>query len=207
MKRSLMHIGLAAAVMFTQVSAAMAAAQVQVSSNAPAHVFLDGQLMGQAPLVLARIAGGQHIVRIQRIGSPEARDYVIQSPRHGFISQAVTAEFGHRRHHHGYGYGYGEPVAVVQPVEVVQPVQVVQQGAVVVEQGPVVAQEATPVVVVGQPGVVVDPRAGQIEREKVRTRNTLLGAALANEVLNKGNSKGVLRGVTLGGALLNEVAR
>ena len=45
------------------------------------------------------------------------------------------------------------------------------------------------------------------ERNKVRTRNTLLGAAVANEVFNKGSSKKALRGVSLGGALLNELIK
>lgn len=50
-------------------------------------------------------------------------------------------------------------------------------------------------------------RANQNERNKVRTRNALLGAAVANEIFNKGNSKKTLRGVSLGGALLNELIK
>ena len=50
-------------------------------------------------------------------------------------------------------------------------------------------------------------RARQNERNKVRTRNTLLGAAVANEVFNRGSSKKVVRGVSLGGALLNELIK
>ena len=50
-------------------------------------------------------------------------------------------------------------------------------------------------------------RDAQKERDKVRTRNTLLGAAVANEVFNKGSSKKALRGVSLGGALLNELIK
>ena len=45
------------------------------------------------------------------------------------------------------------------------------------------------------------------EREKVRTRNTLLGVAAANELLNRGSSKKAMRGVSLGGALLNELIK
>ena len=50
-------------------------------------------------------------------------------------------------------------------------------------------------------------RARQNERNKVKTRNVLLGAAVANEVFNKGSSKKALRGVSLGGALLNELIK
>jgi hypothetical protein len=64
--------------------------------------------------------------------------------------------------------------------------------------------------VVTAPPVAYDPydqyRYDQ-ERSKVRTRNTLLGAAVANEAFNRGNSKDLLRGVTLGGAILNEIVR
>lgn len=50
-------------------------------------------------------------------------------------------------------------------------------------------------------------RRAAAERNKVRTRNTLLGAAAANEIFNKGSSKKALRGVSLGGALLNELIK
>lgn len=50
-------------------------------------------------------------------------------------------------------------------------------------------------------------RRGQGERNKVRTRNALLGTAVANEIFNRGSSKKTLRGVSLGGALLNELIK
>ena len=50
-------------------------------------------------------------------------------------------------------------------------------------------------------------RERQNERNKVRTRNALLGAAVANEIFNRGNSKKVVRDVSLGGALLNELIK
>lgn len=50
-------------------------------------------------------------------------------------------------------------------------------------------------------------RRSQAERNKVRTRNTALGVAVANELFNKGKSKKVVRGVSLGGALLNELIK
>lgn len=50
-------------------------------------------------------------------------------------------------------------------------------------------------------------RAAQAERNKVRTRNTALGVAVANELFNRGKSKKVVRGVSLGGALLNELIK
>lgn len=50
-------------------------------------------------------------------------------------------------------------------------------------------------------------RREHAERNKVRTRNALLGTAAVNEIFNKGKSKKVLRGVSLGGALLNELIK
>jgi len=201
-------------------TAASAGSIVTVTSDVPARVFLDGALIGVAPLTVKNVHHGHHTITVQDARSGRQRSYMISSPRDVMVAQRVHAEFPHHRHGH-------EAVVVEQPVVVGQQV-VVEQSAGVVEQ-PVVVQGAAVVsqpVAVAQPVVVQQPvvvagdapvaTAGQVAadaaaqqqaHDKSVTRNALLGAAAANEILNKGNSKGTLRAVTLGGALLNELAR
>lgn len=169
---------------------------VNVTANAPTLVLLDGQPVGQAPLQIRNLPRGQHTVQVQLIGTSQTRVYPVKGRR--------------RDHREAINVVWPRSVVVVPGGRPYGPRPVVVQGApvVVAQPAPVIVQQAPPPVVVAAPppGVVVqayDP----VERAKVRTRNTLVGAAVANELLNKGNSKSLIRGLTVGGALVNEVAR
>ena len=177
-----------------------AGALVNVQSTDPALVFLDGHLMGSAPMQIRHVPHGRHMVEVRRRATGERRLYQVWSPPHRMMIENVVAQFPQAV--------YVQPVAVCEPAPVCAPAPetvVVQPvaGATIV-QPVVVAEDAPPVNTVVVRQAEAD-RAAREEREKVRTRNTLLGAAAANEIFNRGNSKGVLRGVTLGGALLNEI--
>lgn len=163
---------MASLLLVAAATAASAAARVTVTSDAPARVFLDGRLAGNAPLQLRAIPRGLHVVEVRKIHGNLSQSFQVHSPARRMVVQNINA---------------------VWPRVVVQPVAVVPACAPTVVAAPVRQ-------------VVVDTRAQQ-ERDKVRARNVLLGAAVANELLNKGNSKGLVRGVTLGGALINEIAR
>lgn len=182
---------------------ASADAIVRIRSDQPASAYLDGKLAGSAPLTISRLKAGSHTVKVENVQTGEVKIFNVYSPAGATAEKDIDVAFG-------------AEAAPVVTQEAAPTSEVVQ--TTVVQQVPVYQQ--VPVVVAPQP-VVYRPYRGphayrydrdylrrqQEERDKVRSRNTLLGAAAANEIFNKGSSKGVVRGVTLGGALLNEVLR
>ena len=180
---------------------ASADAIIRIRSDQPASAYLDGKLAGSAPLTISRLKAGSHTVKIENVQTGEVKIFNVTSPAGATAEKDIDVAFEAQA---------AAPIVTqgIAPTSEVVNTTVVQQGV--------------PVVYAPAPTVVYRPYYGsrgysrydreylarsQEERDKVRSRNTLLGAAVANEVLNKGNSKGLVRGVTLGGALLNEVLR
>lgn len=188
-------------------SAASADAIVRIRSDQPANAYLDGKLAGSTPIVLSKVKTGSHTLKIENAETGEVKIFNVYSPPTATAEKEVDVNWD------------SAPVAArPEPTTEFVRTTVVQPGPVVVQQPvPVVYAPVRPVYgrpVYGPPPAPY-PRYGsryeaqryQEERDKVRSRNVLLGAAAANEIFNKGNSKGTVRGVTLGGALLNEVLR
>lgn len=172
---------------------------VRIRSDQPAHAYLDGKLAGSAPLTISKMKPGSHTVKIENVQTGEVKIFNVYSPSGATSEKDIDVAF------EGFaGVQQAAPTTEYVQTTVVQP------------------REAIPVVV-APPQTVYRPYYGrydryhrrdrdyfrpqQEERDKVRSRNVLLGGAVANEIFNKGNSKGLVRGVTVGGALLNEVLR
>ena len=184
---------------------ASADAIVRIRSDQPASAYLDGKLAGSAPLTISKLKSGSHTVKVENVETGEVKIYNIYSPAGATAEKDIDVAFNAQA-----------PAPVVQ--QDVAPTREVVQTTVVQPQyvqqvQPVVYQQA-PVVYYNRPSYGRSYsydraylRAQQEQRDKVRSRNVLLGAAVANEVFNKGSSKGTFRGVTVGGALLNEVLR
>lgn len=181
-------------------SIAGADAVVRIRSDQPANAYLDGKLAGSAPLTISRMKTGSHTLKIENAQTGEIKIYSVNSPAGATAEKDIDVAW------EGAAAPQAQPIA--EPTTEYVQTTVVQPRAVV----PVVLAPVQP--------VVYRPYYGrgsrydreylhrqQEERDKVRSRNVLLGAAAANEIFNKGNSKGLVRGVSLGGALLNEVLR
>jgi hypothetical protein len=188
-------------------TSAHAGALVNVSATSFSKVFVDGRFVGMAPIAVRTVGPGWHTVMVQHARRGEARAFRVFSPPRRLVSQQIVVDW--RRMHRV------RPVAVVaEPVGVVEPMPVAYDAPVAVVQ-PVVQPAyvqpavAAPVAQVAPPPPVDDDAAAQLqaERDKNNTTKALLGVAVANELLNRGKSKKVVRGVTLGGALLNSVVR
>jgi hypothetical protein len=181
------------------VTSAHAGAIVNVNASGRTKVFVDGRFVGMAPLQVRAMGPGWHTVMVQHARRGEARAFRIWSPRRRMVAQDIAVDW-HRMHR------VMQPVAAVaEPVGVVEPMPV----AVDYPPAPVaVVQPAVAAPVAQVPPPQYDASAElQAERDKHNTTKALLGVAVANELLNKGRSKKIVRGVSIGGALLNEVAR
>ena len=184
---------------------ALADAVVRIRSDAPASAYLDGKLAGSAPLTISKLKSGSHTVKVENVETGEVKIYNIYSPAGATAEKDIDVAFNAAAAAPVVQQDYAPTSEVVQTT-VVQPQQVVYQQPVV--------YQPTPVVYYNRPHY---GRSYSYDRRylrnqdpvnmKARSRNVLLGAAVANEVFNKGSSKGTVRGVTLGGALLNEVLR
>ena len=171
---------------------------VRIRSDQPANAYLDGKLAGSAPLTVSKMRSGSHTVKIENAQTGELKIFNVYSPAGATAEKDIDVSW----------VGTTAPVAQVAAV---QPTSEVVQTTYVGQQVPVVV---APQNVVYRPyygprygGYGYYDRRAQEARDKVRSRNVLLGAALTNEVFNTGSSKGLVRGVTVGGALLNEVLR
>ncbi|MBI4863112.1 MAG: hypothetical protein HY815_23030 [Candidatus Riflebacteria bacterium] len=175
------------AVLLTAVltaSAAMAGAQVNVSANAPAKIYFDDQFVGQAPFSLRNAPPGFHQLRVENQATGENRVYDFYSPKGAAVVKEVTVQFAG-------GQDQGPP----PPDGGMEPPSAVAGDA---QQYPAEAASA-------EREAAERARRAEQQRQKRRLRNTLLGVAVGNELLNKGSSKKTVRGVSLGGALLNEL--
>lgn len=166
---------------------ASAGSQINVKTNAPAVVYFDDEEIGQAPLSIRDIEPGFHRVLVKSSLSGEARSYELYSPRKVNLVKEVDIQFE----------GGSDAALPPPPGEYDGPAGPAVAGEVGAAPPPDSAAAENDAYRIG--------RQAEKERQQRRLRNTLLGAAVANEVLNKGGSKGTVRGVTLGGALLNEL--
>lgn len=197
-------------------SSLQAAGTLELQSPTPTRVYLDGDYVGETPLVLSQITAGEHQVQVEDPASGEIRTFLFHSPKSAHVHKVLDVSGGLA------------PVAVPVPAEPVHDVRpVVYQPVPVPVSRPskqvcrvpprrhrshTWGRRATPVVypqtpyVPSQP-VSVQPRS-RVEKAKVHTRNTLFGLGLANQLLNKNDrDRNRFRNVGLGLAALNEILR
>jgi len=184
---------------------AMAEAILKVRSDMPARAFLNGQLLGATPLTVTKLKAGTYTIKIENNATGELKMFNVYSPKQATVEKEILAEFADNP----------LPPPPLPPTREAVRTTVVQRRPIV--RPPPPPQVVTVYEEVPPPPVRVrrapaygpynDDYYYREERQKVRSRNVLLGAAAANELLNQGNSKGTVRAVTLGGALLNEVLR
>jgi hypothetical protein len=200
---------------------AHADAIVHVRADRPANTYLDGHLVGRTPVKLSHLRSGVHVIKVEDRATGELKVFKVYSPKKVTAEKTIEANWSvigiHQpppaggppvplngavppppgyMPHPGYGPGpgnlpppppgYGPPPAYGAPGAAVPP----PPGA------------ALPA---GTAVVVPESPEERAERQRVRARNTLLGAAVANELLVNGPAKCAIRAFTLGGALLNEL--
>jgi len=171
---------------------------VRIQSDQPARAFLNGALLGNTPLTVSKVKHGSHTIKVENINSGELKIFTLYSPKGATVEKEIDAEFDVA----------SRAVPVPRTTEVVRTTVIapaVRPAPVVVYQGPPPPPRHHRRAY--GPYNYNDDYVAREERQKVRSRNVLLGAAAANEIFNQGSSKGTVRGVTLGGALLNEVLR
>jgi hypothetical protein len=185
---------------------ASAEAVLKIRSDQPARAFLNGQLLGSTPLTVTKLKAGTYTIKIENNESGEVKIYNVYSPKSATVEKEIDVEFA----------GDPAPVRDVAPTREVVRTTVIERRPPwppVPQQVVTVCEEPPPPP--HPPMRMYRPRQGPYnddyyyreERQKVRSRNVLLGTAAANEIFNQGSSKGTVRAVTLGGALLNEVLR
>lgn len=203
MRAVLLAVSLVALVPSVSYSSAI----VTVTSDRPTTVYIDGELVGQAPLQLSNLKAGQHSVKVENLESGELKVYNVVSPRSTTIKKQIEVNWTSN----GAAAPQSTRTVLSNGVVVDQlgaPAAVpMAQGVTVVQQVPVATAYAYPTYAPA-PSYAVRQRGYQ-NAQNVRNEITtgLLGAAVANEVLNKGNSKSGITGGLLGGALLNQVVR
>lgn len=181
-------------------SGAQATARVKIDSDQPSNAYLDGKLVGSTPLTLSSIKGGAHTVKVENLETGEVKIFHVYSPKNATTEKDIDVAWD-----------------TAAPPPPVAPTTETVRTVVVQPAQPIVQQVYGPPVQAYYPAPRRHYRSRnygpyndsyyQEERNKVRSRNVLLGAAAANEIFNRGSSQGTVRGVTLGGALLNEVLR
>lgn len=161
-----------------------AGAIVNITSESAARVYFDGEEVGSTPISIRDAKPGFHRIRVADSATGDVREYDFYSPESVTVVKDVQVSFAGTP---------GEGIAGPPPP---------------IDQDPQVApahSQTAPEAAAAQDRSYEEGRRREQERQKRRTRNTLLGAAVANEILNRGSSKKTVRGVTLGGALLNEL--
>jgi hypothetical protein len=166
-------------------SAAQAGAIVKITSTEASRVAISGEELGLTPVVIRDLKPGKYEVRVENMKTGQVQTYLVNSPKAGTVERELNVT-----------WASSPPATVVQPVAVV-PVAAPQAAIVPVHAAP---PAELPEDAPEDPNAAVKAK----ERSRVRTRNVVLGATLANEVFNKGKSKKTLRKVGIGGALLNE---
>ena len=195
------------------VSAVEAGSVVKITSNDPARVAVDGEDLGLTPITLRDIKPGNYEIKLENVRTGLVQTYAVKSPRNATIEREISAKWA------------------VEAATPVAPAVEAQAQAPFQAQAPAPAAEVTPVqpvaavTPVAPPATSIETQVGGIaadappapaaavaaaedaaakERLKVKARNTLIGAAVANEVFNKGSSKKTVRKAAVGLGLLNE---
>jgi hypothetical protein len=200
-ERAVSTVWVAVAVALAPV-AARADAVVRVQADRTSNVYLDGSLAGSTPLTLSRMKAGSHIIKVESAETGELKSYSVLSPKNATAEKTIDV-------------AWDTVAARPLPPPPSEPYRSTEVVRTTVYAPPPPPPDHYP-----PPGEVYAPEYGphnddyyyraersREERDKVRSRNVLLGSAAANEIFNRGRSKKTVRAVTLGGALLNEVLR
>lgn len=183
-----------AAVMLTLaiVTGAHAGAIIKITSNEPARVHVDGEDLGVTPITLRDMKPGTYEVKLENVRTGMVQTYSIKSPKSGTVEREIAARWPVE--------GALEPSAVVAPAPVAAP-QPSIEAELGSPSGPVAEAVAE---LAGDAPPVRAPGARPGGSLKAKARTALVGAAVANELLNKGKSKKSLRKAAVGIGLLNE---
>jgi hypothetical protein len=185
---------------------ALALGNVELRSLTPARVLLDGQYIGETPIILSDVQAGDHQIQVENPSTGELKTYLFRSPANVTISKVIDASFA---------------VPVQQVTTVVQPApQPVQQVAVLPQ--PVLSPVYRPTpsyrtVRYSPPRTwnrgsvsypTTTPHSSRRQKAKVHTRNALLGIVGATQIFG-GNHRDRKRqrNVGLGLLALNEILR
>lgn len=165
---------LLAAALATLAPPLQAGATVEILSQVPATIYVDGEYLGPAPMTLTNLAPGTHMVEASVAG--ERRTFQVVSPSMADV---------HRVLHVGGGapaqpVEYAPPPVVYQPAPAPAPVQ-----QVVYAPAPAPVVYAPPAPVCTTPTVL--PPIARVRRSNrhVRVRNTLLGLGAAALLFKK----------------------
>jgi hypothetical protein len=191
---------------------------IHVRADRPANAYLDGHLVGRTPVKLSHLRSGIHVIKVEDRATGELKVFKVYSPKTVIAEKTIEANWAviganppppagipqaplnGAAPAPGYGPQDMPPPPPGYPAPYGAPAAVPPPGCAAGQPG----------CDAGQPGTAyVRPETPEeiAEHERVRTRNVLLGAAAANELLVRGPAKGAIRAFTLGGALLNELSR
>ena len=187
---------IALALSFSLAAGVHAGANIKVYSDAPARVWIGGEELGVAPLVMRDLKPGQHEVKIENVRTNQTQSFIVRSPKSGTLEREIRARWSD---------GAGSQPVAAQPIAA-QPVACAQPAV-----QPIAAPRASIEANAGAAIVADEPEAAppakSIVPAKSQARKVLIGAALANEVFNKNKKlKAGLRKGAVGLGLLNEIA-
>lgn len=179
---------------------------LELRSQVPVRVHLDGEFVGETPLLLTNIQPGDHQVQAEDPTTGELKTYMFRSPVSATVSKTIEIPVS--------ATPAPAPAPVVytpapQPVPVPQQVVYVPRPVPVPRPAPVcrpVPSYRTPA-----PRTVVYPTSthkDSVQKAKVHTRNALLALTAATQVFT-GNAKDRQhqRNLGLGLMALNEILR
>ncbi|MBI4872797.1 MAG: PEGA domain-containing protein [Candidatus Riflebacteria bacterium] len=177
-----------------------AALSLSVTSDREAKVYLGDTYLGLTPLTVSAIAPGTFALRVESVDTGEVKTFNLVSTHVADTQKSIEVRFN--------------PVVQAEPPRPSPPVRVYRERAYVPSPTyyPSVCypSHAAPSYYGYSRGVPVhggyDPYCGR-NRSLNRFRNVLLGAGLANEVFNRGRSRGDLRRGILGATLFSELVR
>ncbi len=75
------------------IQTAGASGTLEVGSNLPARVYLDGEFVGNSPLVLEEVAGGEHTLRLEETVSNHAQVFPLLIPSRATVTRRLRANF------------------------------------------------------------------------------------------------------------------
>jgi hypothetical protein len=182
---------LLAAALATLAAPVWAGATVEIVSQSPAGIYLDGEYLGPAPMTLTNLAPGLHTVEASMAGG--RRSFKVVSPSMADVHRVLELD--------GAGLVQPQPVSVPAPAPVVQTVSYQDPCATACESTQVVYQPAPvrrvvytpppetvylpPAPVCTTPDVYSPAPVYRRSNRHVRVRNTLLGLGAAAFLFKK----------------------
>lgn len=173
------------------VAGAHAGAIIKVSSDQQARVTVDGEDMGPAPMTISDLKAGKYEVKIENVKTGQVQTFAVRSPKIGTVTREIRAKWAPSEplEQEAAAYPPLPPAPAAAPITV-------SPAPAIVAAPPVIDDEAA----------AKEAAAKATTRNRTRTRNVVLGAALANEIFVKGKSKDTLRKAAVAVGLLNEAA-